>query len=136
MKSFLQYITEVEDWNEQITADEHGNQYRVKDLYDYAKSCKDCYHAEFPIKQTDALHWWEKHYSMDNPEDAERMKRADTAFPVLGVRIPDSDTVSVADGLNRIKKAHTLEGKTAVPAYIINMDKVAHLAIRPNGNPD
>ena len=44
MKSFLQYLTEVENWDEQITSDENGNRYRVKDLYDYAKNkCEDCY---------------------------------------------------------------------------------------------
>lgn len=131
MKSFLQYLTEVENWDEQITSDENGNRYRVKDLYDYAKNkCKDCYNKELSIQDTDALHWWSKNYSMENPEHVERMKKADTSVPVLGIRVADSDTISIADGLNRIKKAHAIEDKKAVPAYVINMDDVKHLAIK------
>lgn len=131
MKSFLQYITEVENWDEQITSDEKGNKYRVKDLYDYAKNeCEDCYNEELPIDDTDALHWWSKNYSMKNPEHVKRMEKTDTSVPVLGVRVADSDTISIADGLNRIKKAHSIEKKKVIPAYVINMKDVEHLAIK------
>lgn len=131
MKSFRQYITEVENWDEQITSDEKGNKYRVKDLYDYAKNeCEDCYNKELPIDDTDALHWWSKNYSMKNPEHVKRMEKTDTSVPVLGVRVADSDTISIADGLNRIKKAHSIEKKKVIPAYVINMKDVEHLAIK------
>jgi len=131
MKSFRQYITEVENWDEQITSDEKGNKYRVKDLYDYAKNeCEDCYNEELPIDNTDALHWWSKNYSMKNPEHVKRMKKTDTSVPVLGVRVANSDTISIADGLNRIKKAHSMEKKKVIPAYVINMKDVEHLAIK------
>lgn len=131
MKSFIQYITEVENWDEQITSDEKGNKYRVKDLYDYAKNeCEDCYNKELPIDDTDALHWWSKNYSMKNPEHVKRMEKTDTSVPVLGVRVADSDTISIADGLNRIKKAHSMEKKKVIPAYVINMKDVEHLAIK------
>lgn len=130
MKSFLQYITEVENWDEQITSDEKGNKYRVKDLYDYAKNeCEDCYNEELPIDDTDALHWWSKNYSMKNPEHVKRMEKTDTSVPVLGIRVADSDIISIADGLNRIKKAHSIEKKKVIPAYVINMKDVEHLAI-------
>jgi len=131
MKSFRQYITEVENWDEQITSDEKGNKYRVKDLYDYAKNeCEDCYNKELPIDDTDALHWWSKNYSMKNPEHVKRMEKTDTSVPVLGVRVANSDTISIADGLNRIKKAHSIEKKKVIPAYVINMKDVEHLAIK------
>ena len=131
MKSFIQYITEVENWDEQITSDEKGNKYRVKDLYDYAKNeCEDCYNEELPIDNTDALHWWSKNYSMKNPEHVKRMEKTDTSVPVLGVRVANSDTISIADGLNRIKKAHSMEKKKVIPAYVINMKDVEHLAIK------
>jgi len=131
MKSFLQYLTEVENWDEQITSDENGNRYRVKDLYDYAKNeCEDCYNEELPIDNTDALHWWNKNYSMKNPEHVKRMEKTDTSVPVLGVRVANSDTISIADGLNRIKKAHSMEKKKVIPAYVINMKDVEHLAIK------
>ena len=131
MKSFKQYITEVENWDEQITSDDHGNQYQVKDLYDYAKNkCKDCYDKHLPIQDTDALYWWSKNYSIKNSKHAERMKKADTSVPVLGIRVTDSDKISIADGLNRIKKAHAIEKKKTIPAYILNMDDVKHLAIK------
>ena len=131
MKSFLQYITEVENWDEQITGDEKGNKYRVKDLYDYAKNeCEDCYNKELPIDDTDALHWWSKQYSMKNPEHVKRMEKADTSIPVLGFRIKGSDKITIADGLNRIKKAHSMQKKKVIPAYVINMKDIEHLAIK------
>jgi len=131
VKSFLQYLTEVENWDEQITSDENGNRYRVKDLYDYAKNeCKDCYNKQLSIHDTDALHWWSKNYSMKNPEHVKRMEKTDTSVPVLGVRVANSDTISIADVLNRIKKAHSMEKKKVIPAYVINMKDVEHLAIK------
>jgi hypothetical protein len=61
-----------------------------------------------PIKDTDALEWWDKQYDMDNKAHKERMLKADTSVPVLGIRQEDG-TISITDGLNRIKKASCRE---------------------------
>jgi hypothetical protein len=47
------------------------------------------------------------------------MKNADTSFPVLAVEY-EKGKYSITDGLNRIKKAHSLENKKTIPAYIIS----------------
>ena len=119
MKTFKQYLTEVENWDEQIaTNDETGKKYRVKDIYDFAKKNTKLI-KDLPIEDTDALEWWDKQYDMDNKDHRERMEKADTSIPVLGIRQEDG-TISITDGLNRIKKAHTIEKKSTIPAYVID----------------
>ena len=51
-------------------------------------------------------------------------------MPVLAIRSGKGKKVSIADGLNRIKKAHDIEEKTTIPAYVINMDDIKHLGKR------
>ena len=131
MKSFKEFLTEVENWKDQIaTNDETGKKYRVKDIYDFAKSKKKFFVKDLPIKETDALEWWDKQYDMDNPQHKKRMERADTSVPVLGIRQEDG-TISITDGLNRIKKAHMMEKKKTIPAYVI--DKSDMEKIKPVG---
>ena len=121
MKSFKKFLTEaVENWDQQIAkSNDTGKKYRVKDIYDYAKSKKEFFVKDLPIEETDALEWWGKQYDMDNPQHKKRMERADTSVPVLGIRQEDG-TISITDGLNRIKKAHSIEGKKTIPAYVID----------------
>lgn len=139
MKSFKKFLEnydpyldmpkkgQVENWDEQIaTNDETGKKYRVKDIYDFAKSNKKFFIKDLPISKTDALEWWDKQYDMDNPQHKKRMEKADTSVPVLGVRQKDG-TISITDGLNRIKKAHSIEEKKTIPAYVIDkadMEKI------------
>ena len=122
--SFKQYIIEVESWDQQMTGDEDGNQYSVKKLYDFAKSKGKA--VNVPIKHTDGLEWWHKSYSEKNPEHMKRMMNADTSVPVLGIRY--GKKLSIADGLNRIKKAHSVEGKTHIPVYIMDSEDMWGLA--------
>lgn len=128
MKSFKKFLAEeVEPWQDQIaTNDETGKKYRVKDIYDFAQSNPKFLIKDLPIEDTDALEWWDKQYDMDNPQHKERMEKADTSVPVLGIRQEDG-TISIADGLNRIKKAHTIEGKTTIPAYVIGKEDMEKL---------
>ena len=121
MKSFKEYLTEeVESWQDQIaTNDETGKKYRVGDIYKFAKSKKKFFIKDLPISKTDALEWWDKQYDMDNAQHKKRMEKADTSVPVLGIRQEDG-TISITDGLNRIKKAHSMEGKKTIPAYVID----------------
>jgi hypothetical protein len=112
-------ITEVENWDEQLAQnDETGKKYRVKDIYAYAKKNTKII-KDLPINDTDALEWWDKQYDMDNKEHKARMEKADTSVPVLGIRQEDG-TISITDGLNRIKKAHSIEKKRTIPAYVID----------------
>ena len=134
MKNFKQFITEVENWDEQIAVnDQTGKKYRVKDIFDFAKKHTKLI-KDLPIKDTDALEWWGKQYDMDNKEHRERMEKADTSVPVLGVRQKDG-TISITDGLNRIKKASSIEKKKTVPAYVIDqsdMDRIKPVEDKKN----
>ncbi len=128
MKNFKQYLTEVENWDQQIAQnDETGKKYRVKDIYDYAKKNTELI-KDLPIEDTDALKWWDKQYDMDNKEHKARMEKADTSVPVLGIRQKDG-TISITDGLNRIKKAHSVQNKKTISAYVI--DKADMKEIEP-----
>jgi hypothetical protein len=135
MKKFKQFLKEAEDWKDQVTTnDETGKKYRVRDIYDFAKSKKEFLIKDLPIQDTDALKWWDKSYDMDNKDHVERMKKADTSVPVLGIRQEDG-TISIADGLNRIKKAHSIEGKKTIPAYVIDQHHMDNIpSIKENTN--
>ena len=127
MKKFKEFLMEeVENWDEQIAVnDQTGKKYRVKDIYEFAKKHTKLI-KDLPIEHTDALEWWDKQYDMDNKEHRARMEKADTSVPVLGVRQKDG-TISITDGLNRIKKASSMEKKKTIPAYVIDqsdMDKI------------
>jgi hypothetical protein len=126
MKKFKEFlIEEVENWKDQkMHSDVTDKDYMVKDVYDWAK--KNTKIVTLPIKDTDALEWWDKQYDMDNKAHKKRMMDADTSFPVLGIRQKDG-TVSISDGLNRIKKAHDVENKKEIKAYVIDQKDLENI---------
>ena len=126
MKKFKEFLMEeVENWKDQkMHSDVTDEDYMVKDVYDWAK--KNTKIVTLPIKDTDALEWWDKQYDMDNKAHKKRMMDADTSFPVLGIRQKDG-TVSIADGLNRIKKAHHVENKKEIKAYVIDQKDLENI---------
>ena len=139
MKSFKKFLEnydpyldmpkkgQVEDWQDQIaTNPKTGKKYHVKDIYDFAKSNPKFFVKDLPIEDTDALEWWDKQYDMKNENHVQRMQNADTSVPVLGIRQEDG-TISIADGLNRVKKAHSIEGKATIPAYVIDKKDMKNL---------
>jgi len=126
MKKFKEFlIEEVENWKDQkMHSDVTDKDYMVKDVYDWAK--KNTKIVTLPIKDTDALEWWDKQYDMDNKAHKKRMMDADTSFPVLGIRQKDNK-ISIADGLNRIKKAHDIEHKKSIKAYVIDQKDLENI---------
>jgi hypothetical protein len=126
MKKFKEFLMEeVENWKDQkMHSDVTNKDYMVKDVYDWAK--KNTKIVTLPIKDTDALEWWDKQYDMDNKAHKKRMMDADTSFPVLGIRQKDG-IVSISDGLNRIKKAHDIENKKSVKAYVIDQKDLENI---------
>ena len=126
MKKFKEFLMEeVENWKDQkMHSDVTDKDYMVKDVYDWAK--KNTKIVTLPIKDTDALEWWDKQYDMDNKAHKKRMMDADTSFPVLGIRQKDG-TISISDGLNRIKKAHDVENKKEIKAYVIDQKDLENI---------
>jgi hypothetical protein len=137
MKSYFNFkktlLEKVEDWKDQhFFSDVTNKEYSVKEVYDFAKKNPEFLVKDFPIKNTDALEWWGKKYDLKNKENKERMEKADTSMPVLAIRTAGSKKVSIADGLNRIKKAHDIEKKKVIPAYVINMEDIKDLGKKPS----
>ena len=125
MKKFKEFLTEAQDWKDQkMHSDVTNKDYMVKDVYDWAK--KNTKPVTVAIKDTDALEWWDKQYDMDNKAHKKRMMDADTSFPVLGIRQKDNK-ISIADGLNRIKKAHDIEHKKSIKAYVIDQKDLENI---------
>ena len=130
MKTFKQYLLEMtdEEWkNQTFYSDATDMTFHVKDVYDFVKQHPEFLVPNFPINKTDALEWWDKSYSMDSKHDRERMENTDTSAPILAIKSGNKGKVSVADGMNRVKKAHDIEGKTTIPAYVIDMKDIEHL---------
>ena len=125
INNFKQFLKEAEDWKDQkMYSDVTNKVYKVADIYAWAKN--NTKQVTTDIKNTDALEWWHKQYDMDNKAHKKRMMDADTSYPILGIRQEDG-TISVADGLNRVKKAHTIEKKKTVPAYVINQKDLENI---------
>ncbi len=126
MKGFKEFLMEkVENWKDQkMHSDVTNKDYMVKDVYDWAK--KNTKPVTLPIKDTDALEWWDKQYDMDNKAHKKRMMDADTSYPILGIKLKDG-TISVADGLNRVKKAHDIEKKKSIKAYVITQKDLKNI---------
>lgn len=94
-------------------SDDSGTKWKVEKVLDFAKSNPKYLYKNFPLsKLTHDLEWWE-----DNPDQRERMKRADTNFPLLVIN--DNGHLSVADGLNRMKKAVSIEKKKYIDVLIV-----------------
>ena len=118
-------MEEVENWKDQkMHSDVTNKTYRVKDVFDWAK--KNTKLITLPIEDTDAIEWWDKQYDMDNKAHKKRMMDSDTSFPVLGIRQKDNK-ISISDGLNRIKKAHDIEHKKSVKAYVIDQKDLENI---------
>lgn len=112
---------EEENWDSQMAGDDEGNVYSVKNLYDYASQVTG-EPVMIPIEHTDGIEWWHKSYSLKNPDDVNRMQNADTSFPVLAVEY-GRYRYTIPDGLNRIMKAHSVEGKKHVPALVLSREQ-------------
>ena len=53
------------------------------------------------------------------------MKKTDTSYPILVIR--EDGHLSVADGLNRLKKMISIEEKTKADVYIVPKEDILHL---------
>ena len=109
---------EVEDYYHQITSGEvEGKPFKISvgKAYDFGKS-NPKYLRNLPISLIKHdLSWWQG--------DEERMKNADTSYPLLVFRMPDGK-LTVADGLNRMKKVIDIEKKNFIKAYIIPFNEL------------
>ena len=116
-------INEVEDrFTGSTFADDDGNEYSVEKAYNLAKTI--CKPISLPISKIEHdLKWWDE--GLENGSQSEdHMKTVDTSYPILVFRNPDGH-LTVPDGLNRMKKARDIEGKTHIKAYVIDWNDEA-----------
>ena len=121
-KLMKQAMAEAQNWFKGSTfSDEQGNNFDVEAVVSFAQANAGKYLRTVPMSKIEHdLEWWEQDPNKD------RMMGTDTRYPILVV--VDNGHWSVADGLNRMKKARDVEGKTAMQAYVVPKEDIAQLA--------
>jgi len=119
---YLMKLHEVTDYfTGSEFGDDSGAKWKVEKVIAFAKSNPKYFHKNFPLsKLIHDLEWWE-----DSPAQRERVRNADTRFPLLVIN--DNGHLSVADGLNRMKKAVSIENKKHIDVYIVPKKDIAKL---------
>lgn len=103
--------------------DEQGRTWSVETVIDFAKSDPKYLKKDFPLsKIKHDLDWWE-----DTPAQRERMKNADVSYPLLVLKNDDGH-LSVADGLNRMKKAVDVLKQKTIDVYLVPKKDIIDLA--------
>ena len=103
-----------------IMQDDNGVKRSVEAVVKFAEKNKEKYFKkDFPIsKLKHELKWWDQQ-NKDNPQQSNaRMMRADTSYPLLVIKEKEYG-LSVADGLNRLKKAIDIENRKVIDVYIV-----------------
>ena len=110
----------LENFSNSIMTDDNGVKRSVEAVVKFAEENKDKYFKkDFPIKELEhELSWWDKQNKQDGDKSTARMMNADTSYPLLVIK-NDSYGLSVADGLNRLKKARDVENKDKIDVYIV-----------------
>jgi hypothetical protein len=104
-------------------ADDDGNQWSVEKVLDFAKNHPKYFKKDFPLsKIKHDLSWWE-----DNPAQRKRMTTSDTNYPLLVIQNDDGH-LTVADGLNRMKKAIGVEKRKTIDVYLVPKKDIIDLA--------
>lgn len=100
--------------------DTEGNIFSVEKIIAFAEKNLKYFHKDFPLsKIKHDLSWWQG--------NKERMMNADTRFPLLVIQNDDGH-LSVADGLNRMKKAVDVEKKKTIGAYVVPKKDIIQFA--------
>jgi hypothetical protein len=110
----------LENFRDSVMQDDKGVKRSVEAVVAFAEANKNKYlRRNFPISELKhELKWWDDQNKENPAKSTERMMKADTSFPLLVIK-NDSYGLSVADGLNRLKKAIDIEKKDAVDVYIV-----------------
>jgi len=111
-------ITEKTDLG--VMVNDKGEKRDVAKVVKFAEKNKKKYlKKDFPInKLKHNLEWWDKQNEKDPEKSHQRMMKADTSYPLLVIK-NDSYGLSVADGLNRLKKAMSIEKKKVIDIYLV-----------------
>lgn len=124
-REFINDSVQIDHFHGSKFADDDGSQWSVEKVLDFAKNNPKYFKKDFPLSKIQHdLDWWE-----DNPEQRKRMKNADTSYPLLVLQMDDGH-LSVADGLNRMKKAISVEKRKTIDVYLVPKKDIMDLADR------
>ena len=105
-------------------ADDNGNSFSVEEVVAFAKKTPNYFHKDFPLsKIKHDLSYWQG--------DEKRMMKSDTSYPLLVIK-DENGHLSVADGLNRMKKAVDVENKEALDVYLVPKKDIMQFALNKN----
>lgn len=114
------YSRIIENFKGSIMTDDNGVKRSVEAVVKFAEKNKNKYFKkDFPISKLEhELKWWDKQNEKDPESSNARMMKADTTYPLLVIK-NQTYGLSVADGLNRLKKAKDIENKKNIDVYIV-----------------
>ena len=110
LENWKQFLNEADYFKGSKFGDDQGRTFSVEKVNAFAKENEDKYlEKSFDIeKLKHELKWWEKHADkLGKEESIRRMKKTNTSYPILVIR--EDGHLSVADGLNRLKKMISME---------------------------
>jgi|GEM_PF-6137975 len=120
----------LENFKDSVMTDDKGKKRSVEAVVKFAEDNKKKYlKKNFPISKLEHdLKWWDEQNQKDVESSNQRMMRADTSFPLLVIK-NKSYGLSVADGLNRLKKAKDIENRDVIDAYIVPEEDIPNNTI-------
>ena len=128
LENWRQYLNEADYFKGSKFADDQGRTFSVEKVIAFAKENEDKYlEKSFDLgKVKHELKYWEGQASTIGKEKSmKRMNATDTSYPILVIR--EDGHLSVADGLNRLKKMISIEEKTKADVYVIPKEDILHL---------
>jgi len=110
----------VESFDGGVMVNDKGEKRDVTKVVKFAEQNKEKYFKkDFPISKLEHnLEWWDKQNKDDPEKSNKRMMNANTSYPLLVIK-NDSYGLSVSDGLNRLKKAISIERKKVIDIYLV-----------------
>ena len=113
-----------------VMTDDNGTKRSVDAVVKFAEKNKKLYlKKDFPIsKLKKELKWWDKQNKEDPEKSNKRMMKADTSYPLLVIK-SEGYGLSVADGLNRLKKAMDIEKRETVDIYLVPEEDIPDTTI-------
>ena len=128
LENWRQYLNEADYFKGSKFGDDQGRTFSVEKVNDFAKENEDKYlEKSFDLdKLKHELKWWEKQADkLGKEKSIDRMENANTDYPILVIR--EDGHLSVADGLNRLKKMISIEEKAKADVYIVPKEDILHL---------
>ena len=128
LENWRQYLNEADYFKGSKFGDDQGRTFSVEKVNDFAKENEDKYlEKSFDLdKLKHELKWWEKQADkLGKEKSIDRMENTNTDYPILVIR--EDGHLSVADGLNRLKKMISIEEKAKADVYIVPKEDILHL---------